>query len=109
MDTEDTESVVEAAVAELATEDPQAVLQTTIEILDDVVASLTGQVEDSKRKIALLGKSKKSDAATKEAFKKKLMDTEDTASVIEAAKAELETTDPATVVETVIEVLDEVN
>lgn len=116
MDTEDTESVIEAAKEELATSDPEDVLQVTIEILDDVVENLQTQVEDARRKLAdNIRRSKRRaiypkryDAQAKAAFRKKLMDTETTGEVIEAAKAELEQTDPVTVIETVVEVLDDV-
>jgi hypothetical protein len=119
MDTENTEDVIEAAIEELSTEAPEDVLAVTVEILDDVVENLTEAVEDSKRELSrsrrqlqdqrrMRPRRKKSDAATKSAFRKKLMDTETTNEVVQAAIEELETTDPATVVETVIEVLDDV-
>jgi len=54
------------------------------------------------------GPVKKSDAKTISKLKKKLMDTEDTEGVIEEAKEALAFMDPESVIETVVEVLDEV-
>lgn len=111
MDTESTDDAVAVALEEMGISEPEDVLTAVVEILASTVDDLTVQIEDSKKalgKASRAPRQKRADAQTRDAFKKKLMDTEDTDSVIQLAKEELEMTDPATVVEVVIEVLDNV-
>lgn len=130
MDTEDTEAAVEAAIEVLEDQEPAVVVEAAIEVLAGVIDELEGSVgilekevadarsmnESLKKRLSLekmydlrsKGPVKKSDAKAVSKLKKKLMDTEDTEGVIEEAKEALSFMDPESVIETVVEVLDEV-
>jgi leucyl aminopeptidase len=109
MDTESTEDAVAVAVEALKDEDPETVLTTVVETLGDVVTSLEETADSLKKQASVTKKAdKKSSKLAKIKFKKKLMDTESTDEVLEEAKAALQVMPPVDVVETVIEVLDDV-
>lgn len=100
-DAENIDEVDDIVSEELDENSPEEVLVAVTEMLGSVVEQLTA-VEDNK------STKPKFTAARKASFVRKLKDTEDTESVIELAKQELSVSDPADVVETVIEVLDDV-
>lgn len=123
MDTESTEEFEEVAVDAMSDEGqaPEEVLSTVVDVLNDVIEDLETEVSDSKkalrdarvsaRKAARSNRTPMKDAAQvrklKAVFRKKLMDTETTTDVVDEAVEQLKVMDPVSVIETVVEVLDD--
>jgi chemotaxis protein CheY-P-specific phosphatase CheC len=106
---DDLDALEEVTSEEVENSSPEEVLEVVTEVLGEVAKELAVTADSlAKAKTIKAPTLKVGDADWKKAFRAKLMDTDSTEDVIELAKAELAVTDPASVVETVIEVLDDV-
>jgi len=108
MDTESTEEAVEVVKEQLTSVEPELALQAVTEVLADVIDDLEQEVTDAKEKLSKVKQPRTMDEDYKKVLRAKLMDSDSSEEIIEIAKEAMAEVDPTTVLETVIEVIDEV-